>query len=82
MINESTSHASPFTGPNIPRPTNQPSGKRKQWGGDAQQKQEVIGTNFLDSNTPDTIARKNNHNINQVQPLAFSDSDEEDKRQP
>ena len=31
MISES-SHASPFTGPNIPRPTNQPSGKRKQWG--------------------------------------------------
>lgn len=76
MINEDQSNASPFTGPNIPKPSNQPSGRRKQWGADAQKKQDVIGTNFLDSNTPDDIQRKNE---NVIKKLSLSDSEEEVK---
>ena len=82
MINESganqdgKSNVSPFAAPNIPRPTNQPSGKRKQWGVDApSQKTNVIGTNFLDSNTPDTIARKDD--LKGMKPFSLSDSDED-----
>ena len=73
MINESG--ASPFAAPNIPRPTNQPSGRRKQWGVESVKKQELIGTNFLDSNTPETLARKD-----RVKLLSLSDSDEEQKK--
>ena len=80
---KSANSVSPFAGPNIPRPTNQPSGKRKQWGHDpsAIQKTNVIGTNFLDSTTPETISRKNDQHLKQggMKPFSLDDSDDEEE---